>query len=41
VDLRSALRRTIKRARAIARGLETNFLWDPNSHDNVPLALQR
>lgn len=41
MDLRSALRRTIKRARAIARGLETNFLWDPNSHDNVPLALQR
>ena len=35
------LRQTIKRAQAIARGLQTNFLWDPNSHDNVPLALQR
>lgn len=41
MDLRSALRRTIKRAGAIARGLETNFRWDPDSHDNVPLALQR
>lgn len=37
----SLLRRTLKRARAIARGLETNFFWDPESHENIPLALQR
>ncbi len=23
------------------RGLETNFFWDPNSHESIPLALQR
>lgn len=37
----SLLRQTIRRARAIARGLETNFFWDPESHENIPLALQR
>jgi acyl-CoA synthetase (AMP-forming)/AMP-acid ligase II len=35
------LRQTAKRARAIARGMQTNFFWDPHSHDNIPLALQR
>ncbi|MFO7564835.1 MAG: long-chain-acyl-CoA synthetase, partial [Enhygromyxa sp.] len=37
----SLLRQTFARARAIARGLQTNFFWDPESHDNIPLALQR
>ncbi|HLT37482.1 MAG TPA: long-chain-acyl-CoA synthetase, partial [Enhygromyxa sp.] len=34
-------RQTFSRARAIARGLQTNFFWDPESHENIPLALQR
>lgn len=32
---------TAKRARAAVRGLRTNFFWDPSSHDNIPLELQR
>ena len=40
-EVASLLRRTLARARAIARGLETNFFWDPESHENIPLALQR
>jgi acyl-CoA synthetase (AMP-forming)/AMP-acid ligase II len=40
-EVTSLLRRTFKRVRAIARGLETNFFWDPESHENMPLALQR
>jgi acyl-CoA synthetase (AMP-forming)/AMP-acid ligase II len=39
--LRGRLAQTAKRARAAARGLRTNFFWDPDSNDNIPLALQR
>jgi fatty-acyl-CoA synthase len=35
------LTQTLGRARAAARGMRTNFFWDPESTDNVPLALQR
>jgi acyl-CoA synthetase (AMP-forming)/AMP-acid ligase II len=31
----------IRRARTIARGLVTNFFWDPDSTRNIPLELQR
>jgi acyl-CoA synthetase (AMP-forming)/AMP-acid ligase II len=39
--MRGLLAQTAKRARAALRGMRTNFFWDPNSNDNIPLELQR
>jgi acyl-CoA synthetase (AMP-forming)/AMP-acid ligase II len=35
------LGQAVTRTRAILRGARTNFFWDPNSYENIPLALQR
>ncbi len=40
-EFTALLRQSANRARAIARGVKTNFFWDPDSHENIPLALQR
>ncbi|PRQ10088.1 long-chain-acyl-CoA synthetase [Enhygromyxa salina] len=31
----------LTRTRAILKGARTNFFWDPDSHQNIPLELQR
>jgi acyl-CoA synthetase (AMP-forming)/AMP-acid ligase II len=40
-EVSALLRQSVRRTRAIVRGLATNFFWDPNSRENIPLALQR
>ncbi|PRQ04766.1 Long-chain-fatty-acid--CoA ligase [Enhygromyxa salina] len=39
--LSALLRQSATRARAVLRGLRTNFFWDPSSCDNIPRELQR
>jgi acyl-CoA synthetase (AMP-forming)/AMP-acid ligase II len=41
IGLGGLLAQTAKRGRAVLRGMRTNFFWDPNSNDNIPLELQR
>jgi acyl-CoA synthetase (AMP-forming)/AMP-acid ligase II len=40
-EFSALLRQSLRRTRAIVRGLGTNFFWDPDSRENIPLALQR
>lgn len=41
IDVSGLLARAAKRGRAVVRGMRTNFFWDAESNDNIPLALQR
>ena len=40
-DLAGLVGQTLARGRTLLRGLRTNFFWDPDSTDNIPVALQR
>lgn len=41
MSLLSLARQTVARGRSMVRALETNFLWQPTSTDNLPRDLQR
>ncbi|KIG17828.1 Acetoacetyl-CoA synthetase [Enhygromyxa salina] len=40
-DLSALLGQAVTRTRAIIKAARTNFFWDPDSHQNIPLELQR